>query len=153
MTRIDENGFRFAYVGQSKNVLKRLTQHLNGYQWIDLSVKKHGLFNLELNPHGYKLTFENCIAEQLNELEQQRIKEYAGRGYQLRNKTTGSQGKDKRDIADEPRKGYLRGKNDGIQRAYKEIGEEITKYTTGLISKGGSVADRKTSELKARLYE
>jgi hypothetical protein len=152
-TRLDENGILYAYIGQTVNLLRRAVQHLTGYQHIDLSIKKHGLFDIKDNPHGYKLTFENCIAEQLNELEQQRIKEYAGRGYQLRNKTTGSQGKDKRDIADEPHKGYLRGKYEGCRQAFKEIGEDITRYTTGLTSKGGSVADRKTGELKARLYE
>lgn len=35
----EENGFRFAYIGQAKNILSRLAQHLSGYQHIDLSIK------------------------------------------------------------------------------------------------------------------
>ena len=39
----EENGFKYAYVGQAKHLLTRLAQHLSGYQHIDLSIKKHGL--------------------------------------------------------------------------------------------------------------
>ena len=43
-TRVDEDGFKFAYVGlASKSLLARLGEHLVGYQHIDLSIKKHGL--------------------------------------------------------------------------------------------------------------
>ena len=30
LTRIDENGFKYAYVGQAKNLLQRLASHLSG---------------------------------------------------------------------------------------------------------------------------
>lgn len=43
LTRYDDNGFKFAYVGQAKKVLTRLAEHLMGYQHIDLSLKKHGI--------------------------------------------------------------------------------------------------------------
>ena len=49
-----ENGFKYAYVGQAKNILTRLAQHLVGYQHIDLSLKKHGLFSKE-NPTGWEI--------------------------------------------------------------------------------------------------
>ena len=49
LTRQDENGFRYAYVGQAKRILTRLSQHLSGYQHIDLSLKSHGLYS-EDNP-------------------------------------------------------------------------------------------------------
>ena len=42
-------------------------------------------------------------------------------GFQLRNKTSGSQGAGKKDIADEPTKGYLEGLNNGYKKAQKEI--------------------------------
>lgn len=49
LTREDENGFKYAYIGQSKEsagILTRLCQHLAGYsQWIDLSLKKHKLYS------------------------------------------------------------------------------------------------------------
>ena len=44
LRRQDENGFRYAYVGQAKRILTRLSQHLSGYQHIDLSLKSHGLY-------------------------------------------------------------------------------------------------------------
>ena len=51
----EEDGFKYAYIGQSKEsagILTRLCQHLVGYsQWIDLSLKKHKLYN-EDNPTG-----------------------------------------------------------------------------------------------------
>ena len=40
LTRVDEDGFKYAYVGQAKHILTRLAQHLVGYQHIDLSLKK-----------------------------------------------------------------------------------------------------------------
>lgn len=39
MVRTDENGFRYAYIGQAVHILTRLAQHLVGYQHIDLSLK------------------------------------------------------------------------------------------------------------------
>lgn len=39
LTRIDENGFKYAYIGQAVHILTRLAQHLVGYQHIDLSLK------------------------------------------------------------------------------------------------------------------
>ena len=35
----EEDGFKFAYIGQSVNLLQRLADHLQGYQYIDLSIK------------------------------------------------------------------------------------------------------------------
>ena len=38
LTRIDENGFKYAYIGQAVHLITRLSQHLVGYQHIDLSL-------------------------------------------------------------------------------------------------------------------
>ena len=39
LTRYDDNGFKFAYVGQAKKVLTRLAEHPMGYkQHIDFSL-------------------------------------------------------------------------------------------------------------------
>ena len=77
-TRVDEDGFKFAYVGQaSKSLLTRLGDHLVGYQHIDLSIKKHGLYSQE-NPYGYKVDILcKCPAEECNEKEQYYIKKAA----------------------------------------------------------------------------
>lgn len=116
----EENGFRYAYVGQAKKLLTRLAGHLTGYQHIDLSIKKHGLF-AEDNPSGWKVDYIECQEQYLDEQEQSHIKAYANMGYQLRNKTSGSQGEGKKDIADEPTKGYLEGLHNGYKKAQKEI--------------------------------
>ena len=55
----EEHKLKFAYVGQAKHLLTRLAQHLSGYQHIDLSIKKHGLYS-EDNTNGYKISFVTC---------------------------------------------------------------------------------------------
>ena len=116
----EENGFKFAYIGQSVRVLTRLAEHLKGFQHIDLSIKKHKLWS-EDNPTGWRVGVLYCERSQLDELEQKYIKMYADRGYQLRNATSGSQGEGKKDIADNPTKGYLEGLHNGYKKAQKEI--------------------------------
>ena len=109
LTRVDENGFSYAYVGQAKHILSRLAQHLVGYQHIDLSLKKHGLYSDD-NDFGWKVNFMHFDECDLDKWEQHYIKVYANNGYQLRNKTSGSQGEGKRQIDDyRPQKGYYDG--------------------------------------------
>lgn len=115
-----ENGFKYAYIGQAKKLLTRLAQHLTGYQHIDLSLKKHGLYS-EDNPTGWKVNFLVFPKNELDTQEQFYIRKYANVGYQLRNKTSGSQGEGKKDIADQPTKGYLEGLHNGYKKARKEI--------------------------------
>lgn len=116
----EENGFKFAYIGQARHLLTRLAQHLKGYQHIDLSIRKHGLWS-DNNPTGWKLLYRTCELNELDILEQRYIKQYANKGYQLRNHTSGSQGEGKKDISDTPTKGYLEGLHNGYKKAQKEI--------------------------------
>lgn len=44
LTREDEQGIKYAYIGQAKHILSRLAQHMTGYQHIDLSLKNMVLF-------------------------------------------------------------------------------------------------------------
>lgn len=97
LTRTDENGIKYAYIGQAKHILARLAQHLVGYQHIDLSLKSHGLYSVD-NIYGWKIGFLHFPLEKLDEKEQYYIKQYAVNGYQLRNKTGGGQGKGKEKI-------------------------------------------------------
>lgn len=121
LTREDENGIRYAYVGQAKNLLLRLAQHLNGYQHIDLSIKKHGFLSLR-NEYGWNINYLEFPISQLDEMEQHFIKVYAIRGYQLRNKTAGGQGEGKAQINEyRPSKGY----RDGIQQGRKMLAREL----------------------------
>lgn len=122
LTRTDENGFRYAYIGQAVHILQRLAQHLVGYQHIDLSLKKHGLY-ADDNPNGWKIGFLNFPISELDKQEQHYIKTYADYGYQLRNKTSGSQGEGKAQIDEyRPQKGY----RDGIKQGRKNLARELS---------------------------
>ena len=144
--RIDTD-FKYAYVGQAVNLKQRTAEHLLGYQHIDLSIKKRGFFTAE-NLNGWKLIIlAECDKSELDSKEQEYIKKYADGGFQVYNKTTGGQLEGKSGMQDTAKKGYLQGKNDGYEKAIKEIGEQVAKYTNGLESKSGAVAQRKTEEL------
>ena len=117
----EEDGFKFAYIGQSVNLLQRLADHLQGYQYIDLSIKKHGLYSKE-NPTGYRVHCLPMPKEMLDEQEQYYIKKYANAGYQLRNVTSGSQGQGKKGFenARQP-KTYTEGVVQGEKNMAKQI--------------------------------
>lgn len=124
----EENGFKYAYIGQAKHLLTRLAQHLNGYQHIDLSLKKHGLFSGE-NLYGWHIAIWCCPIDKLDDYEQHYIKKYANAGYQLRNKTGGSQGKGKFGIDDnKPVKGYYDGLKQGYKNAQKFVANLFDKH-------------------------
>lgn len=128
LTREDEDGIRYAYIGQAKHILTRLAQHLVGYQHIDLSLKKHGLYSSE-NIYGWKIGFTNYILSDLDAMEQYYIRQYANDGYQLRNKTSGSQGEGKRQIDEyRPSKGYHDGLKHGRRNLAKELSHIIEKH-------------------------
>lgn len=117
----EENGFKYAYIGQAVSILARLASHLSGYQHIDLSLKKHGFWS-EDNPTGYNIHFLEFPKEQLDEKETYYIKKYANAGYQMRNATLGGQGEGKKslDNAKQPRT-YTEGLHNGYKQAQKEI--------------------------------
>ena len=124
----EENGFKFAYIGQAKHLLTRLAQHLNGYQHIDLSLKKHGLYSKD-NLTGYKVGFIEFPKIDLDQKEEYYIRKYANLGYQLRNKTGGSQGKGKFGIDNnKSAKGYYDGLKQGYKNAQKQIKNLFDKH-------------------------
>ena len=125
LLREDENGFKFAYVGQAIHTLSRLASHLVGYeQHIDLSLRKHKLYS-EDNPYGWRVEFLNFPESQLDEKEKYYIKLYADNGYQLRNVSIGGQGgnRDSGSIGERKApKGYLQ----GIQQGRKNLARELS---------------------------
>ena len=128
LTRTDEDGFRYAYIGQAVNIGTRLCQHLVGYQHIDLSLKKQGLYAPD-NIYGWKIGFLHFAKEQLDEKEQYYIRQYAINGYQLRNKTGGSQGAGKRQIDEyKPSKGYYDGLKQGRLNLARELSHIADKH-------------------------
>lgn len=128
LKRADENGIRYAYVGQAKHILTRLAQHLSGFQHIDLSLKKHGLYSPD-NPYGWNIVYFYYPPDELNEREQHWIRQYANMGYQLRNKTAGGQGEGKVQIDEyRPAKGYREGVEQGRKQLAKELSHIIEKH-------------------------
>lgn len=128
--RVDEDGFRYAYIGQAVNIIERLCSHLTGYkQHIDLSIRKHGLWDADGNPHGYKVSAislreiqKTAPSATLDSAEVYYIKHYADLGYQLRNVSIGGQGEGRRMInSTSPRKTYTEGKEEGYKKAVKDI--------------------------------
>lgn len=145
LTRTDENGFRYAYIGQAVHILQRLAQHLVGYQHIDLSLKKHGLY-ADDNPYGWKIGFLNFSKSELDKQEQHYIKVYADSGYQLRNKTSGSQGEGKAKIDEyRPTKGYRDGIRQGkinLARELSNIAEKHLRIELREDKQGNKVSER-----------
>lgn len=156
LTRVDENGFKYAYIGQAVHILQRLAGHLVGYQHIDLSLKKHNLYSIE-NPYGWKIGFMHFPVSQLDEKEQYYIKMYADNGYQLRNKTSGSQGEGKAQIDEyRPQKGYRDGIKQGRKNLARELSSIADKHLTISVradKQGNKVSEKQFEKFKELLKE
>ena len=126
LLREDENGFKFAYIGQAVHILSRLASHLSGYQQhIDLSIRSHGLYDAEKNPYGWRVEFMNLPVSKLDEAEKKYIRLYADKGYQLRNVSLGGQGENRASGSIGERKapkGYMQ----GIQQGKKVLARELS---------------------------
>ena len=122
LTRKDtETGILFSYVGQARHIKNRLLQHMTGFQWVDISIRKHGLISSD-NPGGWDVNFMHFPLDKLDEMERYYITLYAKNGYQSRNKDTGG-GSGKQEINErKPSKGY----RDGIKQGYKNASKEIS---------------------------
>lgn len=150
LTRKDENGFNYAYIGQAKHCLTRLAQHNLGYnQIIDKSLKKHKVWEKDTNPCGWYLKgVIECDIADLDKLEQETILNYANMGYQLRNQTSGSQGQGKVGINEnQGGLGYRKGVEYGYSKAKKEIIEYFTKYLD-FVPKNSENAFKKDGTIK-----
>lgn len=156
LTRVDETDIKYAYIGQAKHILTRLAQHLVGYQHIDLSLKKHGLYSNN-NPYGWKIGFIHFSESQLDDKEQYYIKQYALNGYQLRNKTAGGQGEGKLQINEyRPTKGYRDGLVQGRKNLAKELSSIADKHLViGLRpdKQNNKVSIKAFDKFKALLYQ
>lgn len=151
LLREDENGFKFAYVGQAVHILQRLASHLVGYeQHIDLSIRKHKLYS-EDNPYGWRVEFINFPESQLDEKEKYYIKLYADNGYQLRNVSIGGQGgnRDSGSIGERKApKGYLQGIQQGRKNLARELSNIAEKHLKIEIR-----ADKANNKVSQKQYE
>lgn len=159
LIRIDENGIKYAYIGQAKHILQRLCSHLTGYQQhIDLSIRKHGLHSAE-NPYGWEVDFENIPENEMDSAEKHYIKEYATQGYQLRNVSLGGQGENRASgqIGErKPSKGY----RDGIQQGRKNLARELANIADKHLvitlkpeKQNNAVSQRQFAKFMGLLYE
>lgn len=123
LTRTDEDGINYFYIGQAVHILQRMCSHLTGYQHIDLSVKKRGFYNTD-NPYGWKINFKHYPVSELDKWEQYWILEYTKKGYQCRyNKTAGGQGEGKEKINEfKPVRGY----RDGLEQGRKNLAKQLS---------------------------
>lgn len=152
LLRTDENGFRYAYIGQAtKSVLQRLASHLSGYQQhIDRSLRKHNLYS-EDNPYGWRVEFLNFPEDELDEKEKFYIKQYANAGYQLRNVSVGGQGseRDSGQIGErKPPKGY----RDGVRQGKKVLARELSSIADKHL-KIEIREDKKNNKVSQRQFE
>lgn len=146
-----EDGFKYAYVGQAKHLLTRLAQHLAGYQHIDISLKKHGLFSFD-NQEGWHINYTELPEAELDKWEQHYIKEYANAGYQLRNKTKGGQGQGKSGLNEnKPVKGYRDGLKQGRKNLAKELNYIIDKHLLITLKKENKISQNALNKFNALL--
>jgi hypothetical protein len=146
----EEEGFKYAYVGQAKHILTRLAEHLMGYELhIDKSLKKHKLFSEE-NPTGWQIGWLSYSEQYLNDYERDWIKQYASMGYQMLNKTSGGQDEGKFAIAEQKSpKGYRDGVEYGCKKTRKEVKEYFDKYLDYEIKgKTNKIKERKLKEFE-----
>lgn len=127
LTRVNEDDIKFSYVGQAHNIISRMCQHLVGYQHIDLSIKRHGLYSSD-NPYGWNINFMHFPISELDEKERYYITLYAKNGYQSRNKDTGG-GAGKQELGErKPSKGYRDGILQGKRTLARELSQIISKH-------------------------
>lgn len=123
LTRTDEDGISYFYIGQAVKILQRMCSHLTGYQHIDLSLKKRGFYSVD-NPYGWQINFIHYPKDELDQMEQYWILQYTKKGYQCRyNKTAGGQGEGKEKINEfKASKTY----RDGLKQGYKNASREVS---------------------------
>lgn len=150
LLRKDENGFKFAYIGQAKHLLSRLAQHLAGYDsHIDKSLKKHGLYDANNNLYGWQVYALEFPVGELDEKEQYYIKKYADAGWQLRNKTSGSQGVGKAQIDEyKPHKTYRDGILQGKKALSRDLRHILDKHLTIELK-----AEKKANKTSQKAFE
>ena len=157
LTRTDEDNISYFYIGQAVHILTRLAQHLVGYQHIDLSIKKRGLYSAD-NPYGWKVNFMHYPKSELDKWEQYWILEYTKRGYQCRyNKTGGGQGEGKEKINEfRPAKGYRDGIKQGkinLARELSSIAEKHLKIEIREDKKNNKVSQKQFEKFKELMNE
>ena len=144
---------RHCYIGQAKNLLARLANHLSNYDRIDLSIKAHGLYS-EDNPTGWKIQIKDCEVSKLDEMEIELIERaLQNDGVLLYNKQSGGQGKGKTKIADyKPAKGYRDGLKQGRTNTIRELKKLFERLSVSY-DKKSKIAERYYNKLMELIKE
>lgn len=143
----EEDGFRYGYIGKAKHLLERLGQHLIGYQHIDLSIKKHGLWSEE-NQTGYKIHFLQFPESELDEKERYFIQQYANAGWQMRNVESGGT-TGKTDIGERrPAKTYREGLAQGYLNARRDVSHWFALHLNVSMKKPTKNAEKALSKFQ-----
>lgn len=154
LTRADSKR-HCVYVGQAKNVLQRLAQHIIGFMPVDISIRKHGL-KYPSNPYGWRIDVEYCPIEQLDERERFWINDFQNRDdvvWEVYNVTSGGQGEGKTDINErKAARGYHDGLKQGEINAYREV-LDILKYLDFLPKDDFAINDKKVIEIEEWINE
>ena len=125
--RTDEKGITYFYIGLAVNIYNRQVSHWNGFQRIDISMRKRG-FKTKENPYGWDFKIlEYCPENMLNEKEQYWILEYLKQGKQTYNKNYGGN-EGKTNTFDSEKKGYRQGVAYGEEKTTRKIKEYFDKY-------------------------
>ena len=152
--RTNEDSVVCCYIGQAKNLLNRIAQHLMGRkQHIDKSLYVHKLYAFD-NKNGWKLTIlQKCDIDELDYLEQHYIKFYSDiDNVKVYNVTGGGQFDKKSDIGERQQtklKSYKNGKNLGYDKARDYVKVMFDKYLDFAVKgKTNKTKERKLSEFK-----
>ena len=138
-TREDEDG-KHAYIGKAVDLLRRSASHLQGYQHIDISLKKRGFYSKE-NENGWHLNFLTFPEHMLDKMERHYIDAYSNAGYHLYNIESG--GTTGKTIINE-RKGpktYTEGKKQGKKELAEKIYHLMDKYLSIYSKKDGKLGE------------
>ena len=117
------------YIGQAKNLRRRIAQHLLEHDRLGLSLKKHGLKTDE-TPKGWNVVWQFVPLNKLDYIERIEIDAVNKIGQvELYNVTSGGQGVGKVDINPRaPAKTYRDGLKQGHENARKELLPLFEKY-------------------------
>lgn len=125
-TRVDDDG-KYCYIGKAVNLMRRSCSHLQGYQRIDLSLRKRGFYSKE-NESGWHLNFLSYPENLLDKMESYWIEQYKNQGYELYNIESG--GTTGKTIINDrkPARGYIDGIKQGKKSLAKDLKDIIDKY-------------------------
>lgn len=150
-TRQDEDG-KYAYIGKAVDLIRRSVSHLQGFQHIDISLKKRGFYSKD-NELGWHLNFLAFPEPMLDKMERHYIDAYQKAGYELYNiESGGTTGKSIIGQRKGP-KTYTEGKTQGKKDVLKEIRDLFDKYLVVSVKKDSKLAQKALEKFKNLISE